>query len=196
MLCYPLPQPILRRGASRSRRRSLPRVAPSPGIGTPRPPRAATVKPAYCCSPSWRLPTDTQTRRRRGCLLLLGSAVIPQRTQAGLPASSSAGEGSVPLLLLAGAVGEEGLDGGRLEGCLGVEGQPAGEGPPLLGVVAAEDAADVGVVLGVAVVLGGGDVGAEAGDLGRGLGDEVGVPGGHGGRVIFLFFSWPGGLGW
>lgn len=63
----------------------------------------------------------------------------------------------------------------------GVGGKPAGEGAAFVDVVVAEDAADVGVVGGVAVGFGGEEGGAEGGDLGGCFGEDVGVPGCHGG---------------
>lgn len=70
-------------------------------------------------------------------------------------------------------------DGLLLRGGLGIRGKPGREGAALFRVVAAEDAADVRVVFGVAVGFAG-KRGPERRDLRRCLGEEVGVPRCHG----------------
>jgi hypothetical protein len=82
-------------------------------------------------------------------------------------------------------LGVQRLGGGLRRRRLGVRGQPAGEWAALLGVVVAQDAADVGVVFSVAVGLGREQRRAQRRDLRRRLGQEIGVPGRHGEEVGF-----------
>jgi hypothetical protein len=94
-----------------------------------------------------------------------------------------------------------GADGGRVEGglddggwwCFGVGGQPGGELSPLFGVVGAEDAAEVGVVGSVAVVLVGEEILSKSGDAGCGCCEEGGEVGGHveGRWRCLLAAEWP-----
>ena len=78
----------------------------------------------------------------------------------------------------------EWLYGCLFDGGFGVGREPRRERPALFGVVVAEDAADVGVVFGVAVGFGGEEAGLEVGDLGGGFCEEVGVPGCHFGWTV------------
>lgn len=75
-----------------------------------------------------------------------------------------------------------GIDGGGWGRGFRVRGEPGREGPPFLGVVVAEHAADVGVVLGVAVAVAGEERALEVGDAGGSGREELRVPGRHGRR--------------
>lgn len=104
------------------------------------------------------------------------------------PAVPEATKRVAPALWLCCAVpaadlGLAGEDGGDGRGRFRVWGQPGWEGAAFLGVVVAEDAADVGVVFCVAVGVGGEEGALEVGDAGGGGREDVGVPGCHdGGR--------------
>ncbi|CRK35609.1 hypothetical protein BN1708_001254 [Verticillium longisporum] len=167
----PLLQPVLRRTSPRSRRRrracrslrvhAARLIAPSPAPGA-RPVIAAAAAalseradPLLLRQLPAAAPPLPQALRR--ALRLLRRVPIPQRAQrsgrrdaAELTAAGARRGGAVARADL--GLGR-GVDGGHGRRGLGVRRQPAGKGPLLLGVVGAEHAADVRVVLRVAVVL-------------------------------------------
>lgn len=171
----PLLQAILRRASSGSRTARA-RVAPRT-----RRLRSENLFPRGPPGLCRRRPARPQALRHLRRLLLLRRAIVPEAAEP--PSSSAAGllrssaEPAVPRSDL--RLGVDGLRHLRRRSP-GVWGQPVGKGAALFGVVVAQDAADVGVVFGVAIGLAGEEGGAEVGDLGGCLCDEVGVPGTHG----------------
>lgn len=166
-------QAILRRASSGSRTARA-RVAPRA-----RRLRSENLLPRGPPGLCRRRPARPQALRHLR-LLLLRRAIVPEAAE---PASSTAAgllrsaEPAVPRPDL--RLGVDGLRHLRRRRP-GIGGQPVGKGAALFGVVVAQDAADVGVVFGVAIGLAGEEGGAEVGDLGGCLCDEVGVPGTHG----------------
>lgn len=132
-------------------------------------------------------PTSAQALRRGWCSgrgrrvpQVVQATSVPLQWRRGLAIGAAAAGGSVVALLL---LLELGL--GRVgSAVVGVWGQPGREGAGFFGVVGAEDARDVRVVFGVAVVFVGEEGAAQGGVAGGCVCEEVGEVGGHDCRFV------------